>query len=114
MRIQLLLCPMLTRFPTQAHGIFAANGVRNVAWNWITMSYSFRGVPARIASVKALYPGDAYVDWISTDVYNWISPCPGDFVKVDLQNMHMRTFVYIVKHTTQVQSRTRGKNKILP
>jgi beta-mannanase len=49
------------------HDRFAARGVRNVVWVWnVTGSSGWYGL------YKAgLYPGDAYVDWIGWDPYNW-------------------------------------------
>ena len=48
------------------HDLFAAAGAANVAWVW-SPSVIYRGSP-RLAS---LYPGDAYVDWVGIDGYNW-------------------------------------------
>lgn len=46
------------------HDIFAKVGATNVTWVWC---------PSRIASLatyRELYPGNAFVNWLSTDVYN--------------------------------------------
>lgn len=50
------------------HDRFAAVGTTNAVWTLI-----FMGVMSdnKQAQVKALYPGDAYVDWIAWDPYNW-------------------------------------------
>ena len=48
------------------HGIFAANGVSNVKWVWNPNTPTAN--PVRLATV---YPGDAYVDWVGIDGYNW-------------------------------------------
>lgn len=45
---------------------FRAKGVTNVAWVWTVMGWS--GTYARYPN---LYPGDAYVDWIGYDPYNF-------------------------------------------
>jgi len=68
------------------HGIFTTEGVTNVAWNWIIMSWSFAksAGAARNQLVRDLYPGDDVVDWISTDSYNWINPCPTGVLATDL------------------------------
>lgn len=48
------------------HGVFAANGVTNVKWVWNV------NVPtANSVSYASVYPGDAYVDWVGIDGYNW-------------------------------------------
>ena len=46
--------------------VFRGRGVNNAAFTWIMMAWSF-------ASNEALtyYPGDAYVDWVASDGYNW-------------------------------------------
>lgn len=50
------------------HDRFAALGVSNVIWVWTTTGYLGEGNAPTIA---ALYPGDAYVDWIGYDPYNF-------------------------------------------
>jgi hypothetical protein len=47
--------------------VFAARGVRNVQFAWITTT----GAYARAGVADAFYPGDAAVDWIGVDVFNW-------------------------------------------
>lgn len=48
------------------HDRFRELGVTNVVWVW-TVS----GWLGNAATMKALYPGDAYVDWIGMDQYNY-------------------------------------------
>jgi hypothetical protein len=48
------------------HAIFVAAGASNVRWVWCPNVSAFRKGIAR-----AYYPGNAYVDWIGTDGYNW-------------------------------------------
>jgi beta-mannanase len=49
------------------HDRFAARGVSNVVWVWqVTGSGNWYGLYK-----GGLYPGDAYVDWIGWDPYNW-------------------------------------------
>jgi len=51
------------------HGLFNAAGVLNVTWVWSVISES---VPDETwNSIGNYYPGDAYVDWIGIDGYNW-------------------------------------------
>jgi beta-mannanase len=48
------------------HDIFVAQGVTNVSWVWCpNIDYSGS------EPLKELYPGDAYVDWVGMDGYNW-------------------------------------------
>jgi hypothetical protein len=47
---------------------FRAYNVTNVAWAWVSSGYLGAGNAARI---QAGYPGDAYVDWVGWDPYNF-------------------------------------------
>jgi beta-mannanase len=48
------------------HAIFQQEGVTNVAFVWSPNAW---GIESGVA--QAFYPGDAYVDWIAADGYNW-------------------------------------------
>jgi beta-mannanase len=48
------------------HDIFLQESATNVRWVW-----SPNVVSTGDLSILALYPGDAYVDWIALDGYNW-------------------------------------------
>ncbi len=52
--------------------LFASRGATNVVWVWNMMAYTFN--PRSGQNPSAWYPGDAYVDWIGADGYNW-NPC---------------------------------------
>jgi len=51
------------------HGIFRAVGAINVSWVWCPYVVSFPDSPKN--RISCYYPGDAYVDWIGLDGYNW-------------------------------------------
>jgi hypothetical protein len=51
--------------------VFRARGADNVAFVFDTTGYAFEQVSGQTATVKALYPGDDYVDWIAADPYNF-------------------------------------------
>lgn len=53
------------------HDRFAALGVTNVIWVW-----TIEGQSGHDYLYKSLYPGDAYVDWIGYDPYNFAT-CHG-------------------------------------
>lgn len=54
------------------HDLFAAAGATNVSWVWCpNIEY------AGSAPLGPLYPGDAYVDWLGMDGYNWGTSAPG-------------------------------------
>jgi beta-mannanase len=48
------------------HALFDAAGAENVRWVW-SPNASFPGS----TPLRSLYPGDAYVDWVGIDGYNW-------------------------------------------
>lgn len=48
------------------HDRFRELGVDNVVWVWTVSGYL-----GHAEQMKALYPGDAYVDWIGMDQYNY-------------------------------------------
>lgn len=48
------------------HRVFANNGVRNVKWIW-SPNVEYTGS----TPLAQLYPGDAYVDYVGVDGYNW-------------------------------------------
>jgi hypothetical protein len=51
------------------HDLFVEEGAENVVWVW---SPAARSVPARPWNHWShYYPGDAYVDWVGIDGYNW-------------------------------------------
>ncbi|MGR6321905.1 glycosyl hydrolase [Micromonospora soli] len=47
------------------HEIFEQQGATNVIWTWTPNVINY----LRKVSIKALYPGDAYVDWVGMDGY---------------------------------------------
>ena len=55
------------------HDIFARAGTTNVSWVWCPNAWGFANGEA-----PAFYPGDAYVDWICADGYNWAPGRRGD------------------------------------
>ncbi|HEX2504019.1 MAG TPA: glycosyl hydrolase [Miltoncostaeaceae bacterium] len=50
------------------HRVFAQEGARNVSWIWSINNLESADAEAIIAD---LYPGDPYVDWVSTSGFNW-------------------------------------------
>jgi beta-mannanase len=67
------------------HAIFDAVGAANVEWVWCPNA-SFRGS----TPLGRLYPGDAYVDWVGIDGYNWGGSRPGT---------HWQTFAQVFQPT---------------
>ena len=48
------------------HELFAAEGATNVVWVW-SPNVEYQGS----TPLRSLYPGDAFVDWVALDGYNW-------------------------------------------
>jgi len=58
-----------------ARALFKQVGATNVVWVFCTTTYSFRTKPA--VPPQSYYPGDANVDWIGGDGYNFAPVKPG-------------------------------------
>jgi Glycosyl hydrolase family 26 len=50
------------------HRIFDQEGARNVSWVW---SINNLESPEAEAAIAPMYPGDRWVDWVSTSGFNW-------------------------------------------
>jgi hypothetical protein len=55
------------------HTIFDKAGVTNVSWVWCPNAWGFA-----TGEAQKFYPGDAYVDWICANGYNWAPGRKGD------------------------------------
>jgi uncharacterized protein YfaP (DUF2135 family) len=55
------------------HAIFAERGATNAVWVWCPNASAFASGEA-----PQWYPGDAYVDWVCGDGYNWAPGRAGD------------------------------------
>ncbi|HKQ03389.1 MAG TPA: glycosyl hydrolase [Actinomycetes bacterium] len=55
--------------------VFRAQGVTNADYLWIMTAYSFKAKDRRRA--VDWYPGEAYLDYIGADAYNWYNCRPG-------------------------------------
>jgi len=51
------------------HRIFEAEGARNVSWIWSINN--LEGPSGEAHDIARYYPGDRYVDWVSTSGFNW-------------------------------------------
>jgi len=51
--------------------IFRAQNVTNVIYVWQMTAYAFKALPSDPRYAAKWYPGDAYVDNIGADAYNW-------------------------------------------
>lgn len=62
-----------TRAWRRIRWIFASAGAWNAVWVWCPTAWSFKEGDA-----QSYYPGDAYVDWVCSDGYNWAPGRKGD------------------------------------
>jgi hypothetical protein len=51
--------------------IFNSRGASNVEWTWQMTAYAFKTKPSDPRHAAKWYPGDAYVDNVGADAYNW-------------------------------------------
>jgi hypothetical protein len=51
--------------------IFRNQGATNVEWTWQMTAYSFKVKSSDARAADRWYPGDAYVDNVGADAYNW-------------------------------------------
>jgi Glycosyl hydrolase family 26 len=52
------------------HDLVVAEGATNVTWAWVVNTIWEEGGEVK-ADPTPYYPGDAYVDWVGVDAYNW-------------------------------------------
>lgn len=85
--------------------IFNAQGARNVEWTLQMTAYAFRVRPTDRRAVSRWYPGDAYVDNVGGDGYNW-GGCDG----------HSRTWTSAAAFAGPIVkfARAHGKKASLP
>jgi hypothetical protein len=59
------------------HRVLVANGAKNVEFSWTMTSYSFSAKSGDRRHAASWYPGNAYVDNVASDSYNWYKCGPG-------------------------------------
>lgn len=59
------------------HDIFAERGATNVKFIWIMTDYAFFVGPQAANDAAKWFPGDAYLDAMGIDAYNWFTCRPG-------------------------------------
>ncbi len=57
-------------------GVLRSEGATNAKLMWITTAYAYQVKPTDTRYATKWYPGDAYVDAIGSDAYNWFSCRP--------------------------------------
>jgi hypothetical protein len=51
--------------------VFRAQKATNVAFVWATTAFAWQAGSGQESTVRSLYPGDGYVNWIASDPYNF-------------------------------------------
>lgn len=59
-------------------------GATNISWIWCPAN-----VGDSVATLQSVYPGDAYVDWVATDIYAEQGQLFSQNPQVELNNIHM-------------------------
>lgn len=85
--------------------IFRGQGADNVEWTWQMTDWAFRTAPSDQRYAAKWYPGDAYVDNIGADVYNWYDCGHGRGRWMELQALTDPVLAF---------ARERGKRASLP
>jgi hypothetical protein len=82
--------------------IFRARGATNVSFTWQMTSWSFRSAPSQYTNAAKWYPGDAYVDVVGTDPYNWYTCGHGNGRWLSLKSLVDPAITFARSHGKQV------------
>lgn len=82
--------------------IFRARGATNVSFTWQMTSWSFRADPSEYTHAAKWYPGDAYVDVVGTDPYNWYTCGHGNGRWMSLKSLVDPAIAFARSHGKQV------------
>jgi beta-mannanase len=93
------------------HDLFVSDGASNVKWVW-SPNVDYPGS----TSLPELYPGNAYVDYVGIDGYNWGTSRPGSVWQTPRQVFDptiadVRTFTHKRIVITEVSSTEQGGSK---
>lgn len=82
--------------------IFRAQGARNVRFTWQMTSYAFQVSGSDPRAAARWYPGNAYVDLVGSDGYNWFDWPPGRGNWVSLASVEKATLLFARAHHKRV------------
>ncbi len=80
---------------------FRAQGVRNVIYTWQMTAWAFRTLASDPRSAARWYPGDAYVDSVGADAYNWSACGEGSGNWEELQTLGDPVLAFARSHGKQ-------------
>jgi hypothetical protein len=78
--------------------IFRAQGAVNVKYVWQMTSYSFEVASSDRRAAAKWYPGDSYVDVVSSDAYNFYNTGPGRNTWLELAPVATPTLTFARAH----------------
>lgn len=82
--------------------IFRARGATNVSFTWQMTSWSFRADSSQYTHAPKWYPGDAVVDVVGTDPYNWYTCGHGKNRWMSLKSLVDPAIAFARSHGKQV------------
>jgi hypothetical protein len=82
----------------KVHDVFQSRGVTNVEYTWTMTSNAFRVKPTDRRYAQKWYPGDAYVDNVSTAAYNWYNCGEGKGQWLSLENRASAPLAFAKAH----------------
>lgn len=82
----------------KVHDVFQSRGVTNVEYTWTMTSNAFRVKPTDKRYAQKWYPGDAYVDNVSTAAYNWYNCGEGKGQWLSLENRAAAPLAFAKAH----------------
>lgn len=82
----------------KVHDVFQSRGVTNVEYTWTMTSNAFRVKPTDARYAQKWYPGDAYVDNVSTAAYNWYNCGEGKGQWLSLENRASAPLAFAKSH----------------
>jgi len=81
--------------------IFRNRGADNVIWTWQMTDWAFRTDPSDRQYAANWYPGDAYVDVVAADPYNWYTCGAGQGRWMSLKSLVDPTLAFAKAHHKQ-------------
>lgn len=81
--------------------IFRSQGVRNVIYTWQMTAWAFRAPASDSGQAAKWYPGDAYVDSVGADAYNWATCGEGSGRWMELQALGDPVLAFARAHGKQ-------------
>lgn len=82
--------------------VIRGTGARNVSFTWQMTAWAFQTNPSDPRYAAKWYPGDAYVDTVSADAYNWYNCGSGRAQWLDLSQISTPALQFASAHHKQL------------